>query len=927
MTTYDIPSLERAIDNVENNDAEAHKLYNNLGLAYAATRKFRLSLKAHREEKRACKRLASDDPSNPTRLLDLAIAYRRCGDVMLKVDRLIDVDGRVIDLRRDVIAAAREQHLKGLEWAKKVASEHGSIEVQAASAAVAQSSLALALDTKQNEHFVEAARCCYEAGRLADQLADGHGVTAKMKDSMLLGASLNMAIALSGLSEKEKAKKLLQAVAIRAKKVGDDGSFIRAMSNLAEEAGEDEDWDLCEAYVREWIRLAQTAGDEADESDALRKLAVVLRERRDLLGAKHALKRSLLISTTRDAKKEARRFLEVIEQEMDELERYEVELQDLEEKAKEFENTGDFVEEARARLEAGNCAFALKQLEDVARLLGRYFALVDDYGCNTAVTGVEEPTHNSAVANLAEVMWKMGRLEEAVKWASRELTCFDDDVAGQAQAWCNLGVYLDDFGKKERAIEALKKSIELAEQSGEDDILKRARNNLQVVQHGEETISDMKDDTMTDVEVISSGKGNDAEIQDKISNDADSFVGEADIIGNIPNDAVLADQQFQGSIHNASRGERSVVVISSQAEAKARDRQTESRYSHDVSMRTIRPDPACNSQRSRTRDALSAIIDNQSRSRRSQGNTGESSSGGFKKIFDLVSEYKSICNSRKPSVPTRPALLASLRALSSALLAREACETQRLALERLDVSSLFLNDNDVSILLETLSCVGGEQQVQLDLSLNPLISPNAYDSFARIRPSARIHLDCIKWLDLSCAGLTGKSFLLLSDCFREQGSFAHVVHLNVSKNALGRQCELTAQASALLLKRTTRLEVLDLSLNLLTRTFMKDLLWNIEKLSGNVTYGGTVSAIQFLDLHLNNRRYPSALLQDCGPNEAINNFSKLFKLLPSLASVDVRACGACFITRRALHDVSEIEGSHRRVITLSANVREHDTAS
>lgn len=71
MPTYDIRALEKALENVENNDAEAHKLYNSLGHEHFASRHYRQSLKTHREEKRACKRhvASSETARHPPSLL------------------------------------------------------------------------------------------------------------------------------------------------------------------------------------------------------------------------------------------------------------------------------------------------------------------------------------------------------------------------------------------------------------------------------------------------------------------------------------------------------------------------------------------------------------------------------------------------------------------------------------------------------------------------------------------------------------------------------------------------------------------------------------------------------------------------------------------------------------------------------------------
>lgn len=931
MPTYDIPALERALENVEDNDVEAHKLYNNLGLAHAANRKYRLALKAHREEKRACKRLvATAGANNGPRLLDLAIAYRRCGDVMLKLDRLVDARNVVIDVRANVIRAANEQHRKGLEIAQSVrrCGVAARVEVQASCAAVAQSALALALETKDRGHFEAAAFGCVEASMLADSLPVGKdGVSANAKEVMLLGISTNMAIAISGLGERAKAKALLHAIAVRAKKANDEHNLVRAIANLAEEAGEEEDWDLCEAYVREWIRLAKKNDDEADESDALRKLATILTEKGRYEEARQALERSLIIASTRQAQDEARHFLNVVEQEIEDRKKSEVELERLEAEASKFGQDGNFVEEAKARMAAGNCAFKLERPEDVARLLCRYFKLVDDYGCDTTVTGVSDVIHNTAVANLGEAMWTMKRYEEAVKWASRELTLFSDDIGGQAQAWCNLGVYLDDYGKRENAIEALKKSVELAQKSGEDEVLKKAQNNLEVIQGsqdatgGEKPNDDLEDElqpTLMDFETPEDTHAElEAEVQMRPQAEPCGPVNEENTVDMAP-------------IHSAKNvgGERSIIIDSSQP-MKALNNQ----LSGPMSDRS-QGNSSKRSRMERTNLGVSKMTrevrlgNESSRSQRSRVAIADHSSGGVNKFVDLASEYKRICGKRQhPPVPSRPMIASSLRSLSSILLAREACEEPRNTPDKLDLSALFLNNYDVSVLLETLSLLGPDQRVFLDMRLNPMVTPAAYEclnprSFAS--PSA---LHGIRKIDFSCAGVSGNALLILSDALSEEGSLVNVTHLNVSKNGLGRQGKTTANAVARILFRAAQLEVLDVSLNLLQNSFMPDLIEAVNSTSRSLQGADlSKSPVRIIDLHLNNRQSPTALLEVERPEAIAECFKQLFVAMPGLESVDVRACGGNTEMRRALRYLAAgFPSFSQNIVTVSPAV--HDDLS
>ncbi|CAN8068980.1 unnamed protein product [Agarophyton chilense] len=311
MQRYDIAQLQRQLENLEDhNDSEAQKLYNNLGLAYLQARRYRHALNAHRLEKAACKRLVDTNPNNFQHRLDLAIAYRRCGDVILKLDRLVDAHDNLITDKAEVIRAAHKQHRQALQIARAIENPSASLERQAASAAIAQSALALAMETKRVSAFTHAAQCCIHAAKLIECIDPCIGSALSVdRNVMTHGLAVNFSIALSGMGEKKKAKIMLNAVVLNAKRVNDMPNFLRAMANLAEEAGEEDDWRMCQFYSRQWVQMARQAGDEPDESDALRKLAVALRETQDYRGAKQALERAILIAATRDAADEARRFL------------------------------------------------------------------------------------------------------------------------------------------------------------------------------------------------------------------------------------------------------------------------------------------------------------------------------------------------------------------------------------------------------------------------------------------------------------------------------------------------------------------------------------------------------------------------------------------------------------------------------------------
>eukprot|EP00177_Eucheuma_denticulatum_P003749 GFKZ01006783.1.p1 GENE.GFKZ01006783.1~~GFKZ01006783.1.p1 ORF type:complete len:937 (+),score=174.89 GFKZ01006783.1:196-3006(+) len=935
MPTYDIPALQRAIENVENNDAEAHKLYNNLGLAHFANRRYRQSLKAHREEKRACKRLvASSYPPKPAHQLDLAIAYRRCGDTMLKLDKLVDARQVVIDERANVIRAANEQHRKGLEIVRNVKGGGiaARVELQAACAAVAQSALALSLETRDRGHFEAAAFCCVEAAVIAESLPMGDaGVKPREKEAMLLGISTNMAIAVSGLGHRDKAKTLLEAVAVRAKKSNDDFNLVRAVANLAEEASEEEDWDTSEAYVREWIRLAKKNEDQDDEADALRKLGVVLNEKQMYEEARGALEKALIMSMTKHGQEEARRFLSVVEQQIEDQRAARRELDELEEEGASLQRDNDVIQEAKARMRAGNVAFKLQKMDDAVRLLRRYFELVDEYGCDPVATGIDQAIHNNAVANMGEAMWTLKKYGEAVKWASRELTLFTEDMAGQAQAWCNLGVYLDDFGKREKAIEALRTSIELAEKSEQCGILERARINLDLVIKAEaerkaqeanvlDTTARLEDNSMDDV------------IEMEHSQSATRDEGrDSNARKNNTSSRSVATMGRSTSGNAPASGERSIIIDSSQPMkniAMRRAMGSASEMSQGISSRRSRRERTNNT---RAGAALGNKIpgQEQSRSYLSRGiATADGSSAAVNKFVDLVAEYKAKCTKRRhPPVPTRAMVITALRSLSSVLLAREACDEPTQEPAKLDVSALFLNNYDVSVLFETLSGLGNEHCVALNMKLNPMVTPAAYECLNPNSFTAPSALYSLRSLDFSCAGVSGSALRTISDALSRDGSLMNVTSLNISKNGLGKQCRATATSVARILHISAQLEILDLSLNLLPERFMGDLLDAVVSTGEQLGDADLAkSPVRRIDMHLNNRKAPTALLEVEDPSRIVGCFRKLFSLMPGLESVDVRACGGNSEMRKALRELANGLGSlSQNIITVSPDI--HDDLS
>lgn len=918
MAEHDVSTLEHLLENAEHNDAEAHKLYNNLGLAHAANRDFRRSLNAHREEKKICKRLLGASPEDPLRHLDLAIAYRRCGDAMLKLDRLIDSRNEVISKRDDVIREAHSQHVKGLEITRKAprtfdARPSIQLEMQAASAAIAQSSLALALFTQKRAHFAEAAKAAAEATRMANRLVVGTaGLSYDAKLSLLFGIAINYAISISGLGEKKRARTLLHTVSIRAREIDDHSNLVRALSNLSEDASEENEWELCEAYAREWARLAKKAGDACDEADALRKVAVVLHETGDLQGAEEALIRSRRLHNSEEGRREADNFLSVIHQEMDDHEQAKEHLEINQQQADNYQQQGDYIEEAKCRIIAGNGAFVLRKSELVIQILGRYFELVDEYGCNPSVTSVEESVHNSAIANMGESYWNLKKYEEAVHWASRELSVFDGDPPGQAQAWCNLGVYLDDFGKKEKAADALRRSIAIAESCGEIETKTRAENNLLVVEQELEAAQEKQNLSSTQAALT----GNDIDARKKIGN-----VEKKRQSGEVPRKSrdgpvVTAEHPSVLAIDEGG-GERSIVMDSSQPMIDGKvavSRKTGINAQNISSEREL--GRTCSSTHLSMRGC--ARGGEQSVSIRSRDRVTDSfTPRGTDDITDVAGEYRRVCErADRSGGKVRPMIVSAFRDLSSAILSLEARGQHDPSLIKLNLRALLVSNADVVAVLETLSVIGVEYSIALDLSFNPFIGMSAFDlNIQKVGPP--ITLYAVKQIDLSCAGITPNIIRRFSDLLGEGKLLCHVSSISFSKNGLGRHGSRDVARSILrMLVSATTLRSLDLSLNLFSNDFLPQL--TAEMINGDIKNSPSSLTLENLDLRLNNRRKPTGLLESVRPADAVDYLNTLFNTLPLLKSVDLRACGAARDVRRALGEMGDsYTGRSRHVVTLT----------
>jgi tetratricopeptide (TPR) repeat protein len=842
----DVAALERALEQTESADAEAHKLYNNLGLAYATKGNHHAALRAHREEKRACRRLAAEQGASAERLVDLAIAYRRCGDATLKVDRLVhdptdeessvsddDQNVAIITERTEIANRAYNLHVRALGTAEQAAAagvRTAVVEVQAAYAAMAHSALALALESKEMRDFGRVVALCRKATVCATSLADDQAGGKKARTSMIISAAVNLAIAVSGLGDKDRARILFQAAGVRARQIGDTNNLIRCLANLAEEAGDEADWQLCLEYVDQWVALAKEQRDDGEEADALRKRGAALFELRRYDDAKSSLERALILARDNFARDEAQRNLNLVQSEIEEMRCARELLRELVTQCNAAANAGESIAEARLRLSAGEAAFRLHQDCEAMLHLERYFALVDDYGCGLAATGVDNLRHCTAVANMAEASWHCGRIGEAVQWGMRELAVYKDDVAGQAQAWCNIGIYLDDDGKFDRAQEALCKSIALAEQAGDDHLKSRAELNLKVV------------------------LANRAEKENAA----------------VPHHTVNVDQDAAQSLENSMtpRKEDSIAVC---AES------------------TILDTPR------------SAIL----RSRSSREQDGDRSSMGMRRYVDLSSIYQKSCiaiSQGHAEIPARSAVMDRLRALSARLVA---CDNEDVV--HVDLMGCLLEDFELQPLIQTLSALPvDEPLLSLNLRLNPLFLGSSFRwlvSSGSMRPP-RI-LPAVVEMDLSGTGLEASSLRMLARAVEPAGVLSQVKILSVANNCLGKEPDIAADSVARLIVYSNVLESFDISLNMLPNSFLGLLANNIESLLHSAMRADKemrfVPKLRHLSLRLNNRCAPTALLEsNPGVPAPCGVLRRLFRAVPSMRQVDVRACGASDTVRRDL---------------------------
>lgn len=921
---HDIRALERQLDDAEGNDEQVHKLHNNMGVALTGARDYNLALRHHTLEKQACRRLSDADPDNGGRLVDLAIAYRLCGDAMMRVKGLL-LKERTIKDRREILKTAHAQHERGLVIVLDADQEIAAarVEVQAACAAVAHSALMLGMETREKEDLERACSYNAKAASIANELGHADRVSLRKKRVRLLGAAINIGIALSALKEGKRARTMLEAAAVRAKQWGDEANFARAVANLAEEANINSDWEMCEKYIRLWIDYAKSIQDEGEESDALRKLGSALYKQHRKKEAADAFQRALLLATEEEARKEARTNLRIAEAEVEDERKLSDDLRQIEESIPALVTSRKFAEEAKARIAANEIAYRLRKPDDVIEHCTRYVELVDNFNCEPETTGIGRQTHSFAIANLADAYWQRGECAQAVHWATRELMGFGDDVAGQAQAWCNLGVYLTDDGKKEEGIDALKKSIELAKEAGDAEIARRAQANIDItVAESERSAS------------LAVGEAT----QEQDGGQARELLGEA--AGKLPllakalnagslGSGSVAVEKVQMSPLRAAPPTGTVSHLNETTASAAADATTDGRslarnattnensvvvFSGDVDGETGMHPPRQRQPDENSSGAYSVSRpragDDGSRSTTASRDT-HSTGGGGGRIVPVAEEYKRLCESgRLQTVHPRSSIVTALRTASASLLSTTGRRDECIDV---DVRACFLSDFEVEFIFKALSVFGKETPVSLNLAQNPLLSNAAYRIFAEpVKPSDGCAL--IRRLDLSSAGLDASSLQMIAQATQAGRGLSSLADVTLSKNALGRNAAACAFSCAMLLTSTPSLESVDLSNNLLSAAFLTRLVALIRRKMG-ADADGEGRQLKHLDIKINNRT--PALLDFEDEKEAVGCVSGILEVFPGLNTLDLRVCGANDNIRKALYSFAMESGAGGKVVLVS----------
>lgn len=905
-----LAEFERQLEQCEGADSEKQNILNAMGDLHTSHGRHRAALRAHREEKKACQRLLHRKGTKRSVLLDLSVAYLKCGEATARVDEIVVDGGKRVTDRGAIARQAHFQHGRALAVAGKARAEgvrNAGAAEQRALAAMSQSAFGMAQVSQDKKDYERVVALSERAFIVADKLSDEEAGGKMGKSEMMRSAVINGAIALSGMGEKMAAWDLFERIAVRATEDRDWKNLMRALANLAEEAGDNSDWKLCLEYVDEWIIVAGKCKDEGEEAEGLRKRGASLTRLEMWDEARKALNRAALIGRDETAREDARQLLAMLDAVEKEIKEAKACLISKKRKAVKAESEGNFLAEANARIGAGWAAKVLDNDVEAVEQLSRYFVLVDDYACDQTATGIKSKAHNDAVTCLAESFAKLKKPREAVKWARRELDCFDGDIAGQAQAWCNIGNYLDDDGKLEGAREALAKSIDLAIQAGDKNLIELAQNTLQIVNENEaghaaeaaknaaEAAKNAEADVPDVMVIDSEGSGrsdgchfveeNSAFPRGAAATVATRVSGGED--GRHAAENLNRTGSCQPNLVRSVAGDHSIVIASDDS-----GRDVLRGGSHSV-----------------TGDATSRVTGGgQRRTAASASRSGVVRGGAVvcPRYIDLVARFKELCASLSPrdsgvELGTRAGLVAALRSLSTSLVTYATGDCVLV-----DLSSTFICDDEIQPLLETLTVLPvDEPLMSLNFELNPLLTTASVRWLASSLTGNHLSrpLSSLVALDLSGTGIDAACLPMLARALSPTGNLHRVSSLAIGKNALGTASAAASEGVSRLLVQESNLETLDLSLNLFSFSFLTSLVASLQRTANESLSSAVVSKVTKLDLRLNNRREPTALLESAIDSAPADLIRSIVAVLPSLREIDLRACGAAAPTRRHLHEL------------------------
>lgn len=890
---HDINSLERDIENAEGDDRQLHKLYNNLGLANTSARLFNQALEAHREEKNACYRLLHASPKDAKCHVELAIAYRLCGDATMRVQKLRHGDGRIMTERAKIFKIAHSQHFKGLQAAKKALRlkpdfSPAIIEEQAATASVGQTAIELGLETGDERVLRLGCAVTKAAAQLANDLPPS--VKRKERKGRLFSAAINYSLALNRLGNAKLSRAMLESTAVFAKKEGDSQSFLRAIANLVDALREEWDLDAAKCYATMWVEKAENLGDEHEEAIARRRLGGLLWDMEEYKEARDMLSAVLALNTDTATAEEARKSLNLVEERIAEDERNEEALETIEAELPSF--VGKPREEALKRAEAGDLAHTLRKYSACIVHLERFMYLIDTHKheCDPEKIGYHKQKYGRTVADLAESCWRMKRMMDAVRWGTRELLVYGDEKAGQAQAWCNLGNYLSDAGDTEKGIEALRRSIAIAEECGEDIVLRTAKDNL-----------DIELEKIEEQKKKGGAKGNEPQANLPETDIFDEPISQMVTEKAVP---VIIDSRNRSSALNKSavealpsfsaaltRPDLSNLGASKKSIAGAQssailqeDRNSVIYFSGDTNL----PRRAVDTSSS----AVFSVSRPQQLSQKGgtrSGLSGPISSAATTHYKDVADAYKKLCAKDRNGCVPREGILSVLRTAAANCI-------MEVGTVNVDMSEKFLSDNEVRLVLRALAVfdAGGADGVNLSLARNPLLSEVGLRAF-RDDDASRSILE----LDLVGCGIDARGVAHIANAVRI-GALTSVRRIDLGKNGLGRSGE-AADACARLLMAGGALREVGFAMNKMSRLFFTRLV-NSAKAEQIMTGSVNQSMVKGIDLSLNNTRNPAALLEFEEAADAIGCLRSLTETCPHLVDIDVRACGAREEVRRALYE-------------------------